>query len=162
MSKRKCTVLNYIDSEEDSYTKGKSDGENIAKIYKKEPTFNFKSYLDGLCNGYTLEFKSLKDTNKSTTVVLIETNPLVNQTTLQTFINHERESFNKGTRDGKLIVKNNNLEFINFKSYLDGVCNGYTDYKMSNSFFNNLECSLRLTYSPQLSALFLPIESNDQ
>ena len=176
MSKRKYSVLNYIESEESSYSKGLSDGESIAKGFKKEPTFNFKSYLDGVCNGYTLEFKSLKESDESINVLSFETNPLINKATLQTYINHEKASYSKGNKDGKILAKNTEIQFINFKSYLDGVCNGYTNYETKiprsisffNFSFNNSDCAVRFPSSPQLTAL-KPIEtpesddiSNDQ
>ncbi len=60
MSKRKYSIINYIETEETSYDNGEKYGIKLAKMYKNEPTFNFKSYLDGYCNGYTLEFTPLK------------------------------------------------------------------------------------------------------
>jgi hypothetical protein len=154
MSKRKYSVLNYIESEDASYIKGQTNGKNIAKLYKKEPTFNFKSYLDGLCNGYALEYKSLKSPNQQSNIPSFETKPLINQLTVSTFINHEKESYNKGCADGKILVKNKDIQFINFNSYLEGVSNGYTNYEMSissssfslfNFSFNNSDCAIRST-----------------
>ena len=148
MSKRKYSLLNYIESEESSYNKGLVDGETLAKNLKKDTSFNFKSYLDGLCNGYTLEFKSIKQNNEIPINFTSSTDTL----TLQDYINHERSSYSKGTNDGKLIAKNSNNQFINFKSFLDGVCNGYTSYDNSllsksinffNFGFNNSDCLLR-------------------
>ena len=161
MSKRKFSVINYIESEECSSTKGHKDGEAIAKLLKKEPTFNFKSYLDGLCNGYTIEFKLLKcPTDISPTNFCFETKPLVESINLLTYINHEKASYNKGNRDGINLAKNNDVEFINFKSYLDGLCDGYTKYENTIShcpfnFFNfnfgSSDCVVRADSLPQPS-----------
>lgn len=162
MSKRKISLINFIESEDTSYIKGQTDGENIAKLFKKEPTFNFKSYLDGLCNGYTLECKSLKEPdNKTPNILTFESNPLINKVNLQTYINHEIASYDKGSKDGKFLAKNNDINFLNFKSYLDGLCNSYTSYentKMSKSFslfnfsFRNSDCVFRsANSSPQVS-----------
>ena len=143
MSKRKYSVVNYIESEECSNNKGLKDGEIIAKLLKKEPTFNFKSYLDGLCNGYTMEFKSIKENVDNIYNSCFETT----KTDLLTYINHEKQSFNKGCKDGKILFKNNDTQFINFKCYLDGVCDGYTNYNILNSRlfnFKNSDCSLRI------------------
>jgi len=152
--------MNYIESEDSSYSKGLMDGENIAKTFKKEPTFNFKSYLDGVCNGYTVEFKCLKELDDSTNVISFETNPLLTKVTLQTYIDHEKASYNKGNKDGKTLAKNTEIQFINFKSYIDGVSNGYTNYDVKtvrssffNFGFNNLDCTIRFPSSPQLTAL---------
>jgi hypothetical protein len=161
MSKRKYSVINYIESENDSYSKGLIDGESIAKTFKKEPTFNFKSYLDGLCNGYTLEFKLLKVPDDNNNELFETPQPLINKVTLQTYINHEIESYNKGNKGGKLIANNNEIQFINFKSYLDGVCNGYTNYESkttkSTGFFNfnSSDCIFRFPSSPHLTTLQL-------
>ena len=167
MSKRKYSVINYIESEDNSYTKGLTSGESIAKTFKKEPTFNFKSYLDGLCNGYTLEFKSLKEFDEVSNIVSFDTNPLIIPVTLQTYINHEKASYYKGNKDGKLLAKNNEVQFINFKCYLDGVCNGYTDYECikvskSTGFFNfnfGSDCTVRFS---SLSPLPIdPVNNSD-
>jgi len=154
MSKRKFSLLNFIEFEDASYIKGQTDGENIAKLFKKEPTFNFKSYLDGLCNGYTLEFKSLKESNNKSTNLSFDTNPLINKVNLLTYINHELTSYNKGSIDGKTLAKNTDIHFLNFKSYLDGLCDSYTSYennKVSKPFslfnfsFKNSDCVFRST-----------------
>lgn len=138
MSKRKFSVINYIESEDTSYYKGQHDGECIAKQFKKEPTFNFKSYLDGLCNGYTLEFKLYTIDDNLFNILSTVTTPLVEEVTVQTYIEHEKISFIKGTFDGINIAKNSEIKFINFKSYLDGVCDGYTNYSITsnNILFN--------------------------
>jgi len=153
MSKRKYSILNFIESEDTSYIKGNSDGNNIAKLLKNEPTFNFKSYLDGLCNGYTLEFKSLKEADNTTFNILsFESKPLINKITLQTYINNEVASYNKGCKDGKTLAKNNDTLLMNFNSYLDGFCNGFTSHENSKMFkpfnlfsfsFNNTDCVSR-------------------
>lgn len=150
MSKRKYSVINYIESEESSYSEGHQNGETLAKLLKKEPTFNFKSYLDGLCNGYTIEFKSLKDSSVDLNNFSFETRPLVESINLLTYIEHEEASYNKGNKDGINIAKENDIEFINFKSYLDGVCTGYTNYEPTilNSYFKffsfgNSDCVTR-------------------
>lgn len=152
MSKRKFSLINFIEFEDNSYIKGKTDGENIAKVLKKEPTFNFKSYLDGLCNGYTLECKSLNESDNKSTNQSFETNPLINKVSLQIYINHELASYNKGSNDGKTLAKNTDIYFLNFKSYLDGLCDNYTSYensKITKSFslfnfsFKNSDCVFR-------------------
>ena len=165
MSKRKYSVINYIESEESSFNKGLTDGENIAKTFKKEPTFNFKSYLDGICNGYAIGYKSLNNSDESKSDVSdnisIETSPLLNKVTLETYINHAKASYNKGNKDGELIVKNTEIQFINFKCYLDGICDGYTNYeskitKPPNFFnFNSSDCIFRFPSSPHLTTLRL-------
>lgn len=142
MSKRKYSILNYTESEEISYNKGLTDGEIIAKTFKKEPSFNFKSYLDGLCNGYTLEFKSIKCDDLFETISF-ETDQLINKITLQIYLNHEKASYYEGIKNGKTIAKNYKIQFINFKSYLDGVCNGYTNYE-NIIVPNNLDSTLQL------------------
>jgi hypothetical protein len=176
MSKRKFSLINFIESEDTSYIKGQTDGENIAKILKKEPTFNFKSYLDGLCHGYTLECKSLKEPdNISFNIFSFESKPLINKVTLQTYINHEIASYNKGSKDGKTLAKNNDIHFLNFKSYLDGISNSYTSYentKISKSFslfnfsFNNSDCVFRSINSPpdtsKSDSIISNIESEDE
>ena len=127
----------------------------LLKFIKKDPSFNFKSYLDGLCNGYTLEFKSIKQNNEIPINFTSSTDTL----TLQDYINHERSSYSKGTNDGKLIAKNSDNQFINFKSFLDGVCNGYTSYENTlisrsinffNFGFNNSDCIIRTPLTEQL------------
>ena len=91
--------------------------------------------------------------------LLFESNPLVNKVNLQTYINHELASYNKGNKDGKTLakqtgvnLKNTDLHLFNFKSYLDGLCNSYTSYensKISKSFslfnfsFKNSDCVFR-------------------
>ena len=155
MSKRKYTIQNYIESEENSYNKGLNDGDLIAKNFKMEPTFNFKSYLDGLCNSYTLEFKSLKESDKvSNNILSFETKPLINQVTLQTYITHEKASFSKGIKDGKSFAQINEKQLINFKSYLDGICDSYTIYdnskilkstSFSNFDFIQVDCAVQFT-----------------
>jgi len=134
MSKRKYSVINYIESEECSYNKGLTNSEILAKEFKREPTFNFKSYLDGLCNGYTLEFKSSAETSAelSNEDSFDTTSPI----SLLTYINHEIISFNKGIKDGRELVKNAGIEFINFKCYLDGICDGYTNYDITITITN--------------------------
>ena len=159
MSKRKYSIINYIETEDQSYSKGLIDGENIAKTFKKEPTFNFKSYLDGLCNGYTLEFKSLKEPEEILKDVSFESS--LEQINLQTYINHEKASYNNGQKDGKMIAKNTEIQFINFKCYLDGLCCSYTNYevkitKPTGYFnFNSSDCIFRFPSSPHLTALRL-------
>ena len=144
MSKRKYSIMNYIESEEISYDKGFIFGEAIAKTFKKEPSFNFKSYLDGLCNGFTLEFKAVKDPIESTDFTFD-----INSLSLQTYINNEKASYNKGNKDGSLLAKNNQDQFINFKSYLEGICNGYTNYEIkSPNFFNFFNFNSKLDLAP--------------
>ena len=46
-----------------------------------------------------------------------ETKPLVNQVNLQTYINHEKASYDKGNTDGKSLAKNTDIQFINFKFF---------------------------------------------
>lgn len=146
MSKRKYSILNYTESEEISYNKGLNDGEIIATNFKKEPSFNFKSYLDGLCNGYTLEFKSLK-CDDSFETISFDTDQLINNITLQTYLNHEKASYYEGIKFGKIIAKNNKVQFINFKSYLDGVCNAYANYEniLVPKNLNHLDSTLQST-----------------
>jgi hypothetical protein len=145
MSKRKYSIMNYIESEEISYDKGIIFGETVAKTFKKEPSFNFKSYLDGLCNGFTLELKSIKGTSDSTLDFTFDNTTL----SLQTYINNEKASYNKGNKDGALLAKNNEDQFINFKSYLDGVCNGYTYFEVKSfNFFNFFNNSSKLNNAP--------------
>lgn len=154
MTKRKYSIINYIDSEECSNNKGKQHGENLAKLFKKEPTFNFKSYLDGVCNGYTLEFKSIKKSlnEESSSTNCFDTKPSINPVTLSTYIDHEKASYNKGNKDGRSLFKNSENEFINFKCYLDGVCDGYTNYETQITkhspfnFFGFNDCVTRLSF----------------
>ena len=125
--------------------------------------------MDGLCNGYTLEFKSLKESDELSNILSFETNPLLNQVTLQVYINHEKASFSIGIKEGKNLAKNIEIQFINFKSYLDGVCSGYTNYdtKITKSIsffgfgFTNSDCTVHFPSSPQLTA-FVPIEQEKQ
>jgi hypothetical protein len=153
MSKRKFSVINYIESEECSYNKGQTSGESLANEIKRDPTFNFKSYLDGLCNGYTLEFKSIKESSEErSNDCSFEINPSIN---LLTYINHEKISYNKGVKDGRTLAKNTGIQFINFKCYLEGLCDSYTNYDItipkSKSFtifgfnFEHADCVTRST-----------------
>jgi len=123
MSKRKYSIINYIETEETSYNNGEKYGIKLAKMYKNEPTFNFKSYLDGFCNGYTLEFKMIKENSEN--ICMFED---VKPVDLLAYINNERISYNNGVKDGRELSKNTDNNFINFKCYLDGVCNSYTNY----------------------------------
>jgi len=144
MSKRKYSIMNYIESEESSYNKGLIFGETIAKTFKKEPSFNFKSFLDGLCNGFTLELKSIKGSND-----VIDFTFDNNSLSLQTYINNEKASYFKGNKEGSILAKNNEDQFINFKSYLDGVCNGYTNFEIKSfNFFNFFNNSSKLNNVP--------------
>ena len=149
MSKRKYSIINYIETEDISYNNGEEEGIKLAKTYKKDPTFNFKSYLDGLCNGYTLEFKMIKE-NSEDIFVLEKHEPI----DLILYINNEKISYNKGVKNGRELSKNTNNTFINFKSYLDGICNSYTNYDINATitkkiynflgFSNNVDCVSRM------------------
>jgi len=121
MTKRKITLDNYNDSDNNNINQGNKDGINLYNLMKHDKSFDLKSYLDGFINGYTIERGDNILVESS-----IKKSKIIHAFNITTFIESLKNNYNQGNSDGIIFSKatKSNI-FFELKKYLDGFCNGY-------------------------------------